>query len=115
MSTFHCPSCDDTYQLHWRDPNGTNVCRTCAARNAGACIWADQHPQHLSEHPCSYGSEAPGDPCRWCAGPVPDDGMCRACLIVFADLPFADVKALFAADGTFSLGGLGPARQEDQS
>jgi hypothetical protein len=105
--TFTCPDCTDTYQPHWRDPNGTNLCRSCADYRAGRCA-ADNHPQHLDEHPCTQAREEPGTPCRWCGAPVPMDGKpCPQCTISFEGMSLADIKAVFAADGTFSLGGLG--------
>lgn len=103
MSTFLCPACSETYQPHWCDPNGTNLCRTCAAARRGDCTFED-HPAHLGTHPCSYGTEEPGTPCRYCATPVPADGTpCPACWTTFDGMTTADIKAVFAADGTFNV------------
>jgi hypothetical protein len=96
--TFVCPECTETYQPHWRDPNGTNLCRGCAERQAGYCKF-DDHPQHLDQHPCSTSSEEAGSPCRYCAAPVPLNGdPCPNCWQTFEGMSTADVKALFAAD-----------------
>lgn len=106
--TFLCPDCTEVYQEHWRDPRGTNLCGPCASRRAGVCDAADQHPGHLSEHPCSYGTEAPGSPCRYCDDLIPADGTpCPRCWISFEGAALADIKAVLSEDGTFSVGGLG--------
>lgn len=93
---FTCPKCGETYAPHWHASDGSALCRTCAAKRDGRCRFLD-HPDHDS--PCSYGTEQPGDPCRYCAGPTPDDGPCRACWQRLDELPLADIRALFAADG----------------
>ena len=103
--TFRCPNCTETYQPHWRDRDGSPLCRNCGALRRGECQF-DTHPDH-PEHPCSYGAEKPGEPCRYCAAPVPPDGSpCPACWLTFDGMPLADIKAVLAADGTFSAGGL---------
>jgi hypothetical protein len=38
-----------------------------------------------------------------------------SCWISLEGMPLADIKALFAADGTFSVGGLGAHHREDGS
>ncbi|MFJ6215067.1 hypothetical protein ACIQGZ_17285 [Streptomyces sp. NPDC092296] len=100
---FTCPACSETYQPLWRDPGGTKLCRACAAGRAGRCQY-DDHPGHLSDHPCSYGTESPGGPCRYCGDPVPADGPCARCWQPMSDLSTAGMRALFAADGMFTLG-----------
>lgn len=99
--TFNCLRCGETYQPHWRDPDDSGLCRTCAAERDGRCEF-DTHPNH-PEHPCSYGTEQPGDPCRYCAAPVPTPGPCPTCWLIFEGMAHADIKALLAADG-ISLG-----------
>lgn len=102
-SWFCCPNCIEIYKPHWRDPQGANLCRVCARMRRGECQFTD-HPGHLSLHPCAYGTEAPGEPCRYCARPVPaDDSGCPFCWTQVEGLSMADLKALFAADETFSL------------
>lgn len=96
MSTFTCPNCQEVYASHWRADDGTDLCRTCANERDGRCQFED-HPVHGT--PCSYGTEKPGDPCRYCAEPTPDGGPCRACWQCLDELRLADVRALFAADG----------------
>jgi len=93
---FACDGCSETYQGHWRSPDDPGRCRTCAAKAVGACVWPD-HPDHLAEHPCSYGTEKPGDPCRYCGDPVPPDGSaCRRC---WQPMTVPMFKALMAAEG----------------
>lgn len=107
MTTFRCAKCHQDYAAHWRAGDGTSLCRGCAAERDGRCVF-DTHPNH-PEHPCSYGQEQPGEPCRYCGVPVPADGTpCPACWLTLESLPLADIKAIFAADGTFSIGGLRP-------
>ncbi|KIF66264.1 hypothetical protein HY68_36775 [Streptomyces sp. AcH 505] len=99
--TFHCLRCDETYQQHWRDPD-SDLCRACAAQARDACVF-NTHPHH-PEHPCSYGTEQPGEPCRYCGEPVPLDGKpCTACWLTFEGMALADIKAVFAGDGTFNV------------
>jgi hypothetical protein len=98
--TFHCLACAQTYRPHWRQP-GTDRCLSC-----GPCV-APVHPH--DEHPCHGPSEQPGQACRYCGDPTPTDGTsCPRCWTSLDKMPLADIKALFAGDGTFSLGGLGP-------
>lgn len=97
---FRCPACTETYQPDWRDPD-SDLCRTCAAAQRGDCQF-DTHPNH-PEHPCSYGTEQPGDPCRYCTTPVPVTGPCTDCWRTFDGMTIADIKAVFAADGTFNV------------
>lgn len=100
---FWCPACIQVYQLHWRDPEEGRWCRTCAAERRGDCQFAD-HPGHRDRHPCSYGTEEPGTPCRYCATPVPMDGTpCPRCWQSFGGMTTAEIKAVFAADGTFNV------------
>lgn len=100
--TFLCPGCKETYQPHWLAQGG--LCRTCVEIRDGFCKWANEHPEHLSRHPCSTSTEEPGGPCRYCGEPVPVDGNpCRNCWQTFHDLTMADIKAVFAADGTFNV------------
>jgi hypothetical protein len=95
--SFRCSRCGETYAAHWSAGDGSGLCRTCAAERDGRCQFAD-HPDH--GHPCSYGgTEQPGEPCRYCAAPVPDDGPCRTCWQRLDELPLADIRALFATDG----------------
>lgn len=95
---FTCLGCRSTYQPHWRGPSGGDLCRTCEAQRDGRCIWPD-HPAHLDLHPCSYGSEQPGEPCRYCGGPVPGDEPCRQCWQRLDEMPHADIRAAFAEMG----------------
>lgn len=98
MATFICPRCHDTYQPHWRDPNGSSLCRTCVEIQSGFCS-SENHPEHLSEHPCTVTREDPGSPCRYCAAPFPLDGRpCPNCWQSFDSMSMADIKAVFAAD-----------------
>lgn len=104
--TFLCPGCNETYQPHWLARDGSGLCRTCAEIRDGYCKWADEHPEHLTRHPCSTSTEEPGEPCRYCGEPVPaleDGGPCPSCWQVFHDMTMADIKAVFAADGTFDV------------
>lgn len=97
--TFTCTTCTETYQPHWRASNGSRLCRTCAEQQAGYCKWADEHPQHLDQHPCSTSSEEPGTPCRYCGDPVPLNGdPCPNCWQTLEGMSIADIKAIFAAD-----------------
>lgn len=70
------------------------------------------------EHVISEGNETPNPShcdqcppydCEFCGAPAgPGSGhdpMCGG--ISFEGMPLADIKAIFAADGTFNLGGLG--------
>jgi hypothetical protein len=93
---FRCPRCGETYAPHWHARDGSGLCRTCAAERDGRCQFAN-HPDHDSS--CSYSTERPGEPCRYCAAPVPDDGPCRNCWQSFDELPLADIRAIFAVDG----------------
>ncbi|MEC3995049.1 hypothetical protein VSR01_16510 [Actinacidiphila sp. DG2A-62] len=102
---FRCPRCTDTYQPHWAAPDASGLCHPCANFRDGRCALPG-HPDHDS--PCTYGTEAPGDPCRYCAAPVPDDGPCLTCWLRFASLPMADVRAVFAADGFDTVPRPGP-------
>ena len=96
---FRCPKCGETYALHWHADDGSEICRNCANQRDGLCQFAD-HPDH--GNPCSYGTEAPGTPCRYCAAPVPLDGSpCPECWLSFEGMAFADIRAVFAGDGTF--------------
>jgi hypothetical protein len=96
---FQCPTCTETYQPHWRDKADPKLCRTCGERRDGFCKWADEHPQHLDQHPCSTSEEEPGSPCRYCATPVPANGdPCPKCWLSFDGMNIADIKAVFAAD-----------------
>ncbi len=100
--TFQCPECSDIYREHWLASDGL-LCRTCSAALRGACQFED-HPAHEARHPCSYRTERPGDPCRYCARPVPADGTpCPACWLSLENLALADIKAVFAGDGTFDI------------
>lgn len=101
-NTFTCPACTDTYQLHWRDPNSLiGWCKGC-----GPCKFP-VHPHDA--YPCSGPLEQPGEPCRWCGKLLPAEAeWCPDCAIPFEGMSLADIKAVFAADGTFSVGGLGP-------
>jgi hypothetical protein len=97
VTVFHCPGCRETYRPHWRAEDGTGTCRTCAAQRDGRCQFPD-HPHH--GHPCSWGSEAPGEPCRYCAAPVPADGSpCPVCWVNVSAIAHADLKAMLAAVG----------------
>lgn len=54
---------------------------------------------------CFQCSNCPPTTCEDCGGinhPA-TDRMCR-CWVSIADLPLADIKAIFAADGTFNIG-----------
>lgn len=101
-SAFACPSCTETYQPHWRAPDGSGLCRTCANERDGHCEF-DNHPEHLTDHPCSYGTEQAGEPCRYCGNPVSTPGPCPTCWLSFKGMTTADIKAVFAADGTFNV------------
>lgn len=97
--TFWCPVCRDTYQAFWREPGDEDICRSCAAEAAGQCPYEHPHP----DHPCGGPHEGPGDPCRYCGLPVPTDGSpCPLCWTDLRSMPLADVRALFAQDGTFN-------------
>jgi hypothetical protein len=97
--TFLCPDCGETYRDHWRDRTDQAVCRTCGERRDGFCKWADDHPGHFTQHPCSTSTEDPGSPCRYCATPVPVNGdPCPDCWKSLTGMNLADVKAVFAAD-----------------
>jgi hypothetical protein len=37
---------------------------------------------------------------------------CDTCVMRFKDMPLADIKAIFAADGGFNIGGLGSETQK---
>lgn len=101
---FTCPGCAEIYRLHWLAGDGSGLCSSCAGRRDGSCKWADEHPQHLDQHPCSTASEEPGTPCRYCAEAVPLDGTpCPNCWHSLDGMTTADIKAAFAADGTFSI------------
>lgn len=103
---FTCPTCTEMYQPHWRASDESGLCRKCADRRDGFCKWADQHPQHLDQYPCSGSSEEPGGPCRYCAEPVPlNDAPCPNCWQTFDGMSIADVKALFAADADITPDG----------
>jgi hypothetical protein len=104
--TFTCPRCTDTYQAHWHDPDGTKLCRWCADTQAGRCD-IPGHPDHDS--PCGHAPQKPGDPCCYCGKPLPAEAhCCPDCVLPFEGMTLADIKAVFAADGMFSVGGLGP-------
>lgn len=46
----------------------------------------------------------PGSPCDYCGDPTPMTGdPCPKCWISLQGMALADMKALFAADGTFSI------------
>lgn len=94
--SFACSDCGESFQDHWRDPGNAGLCRTCAARNAGGCVWPD-HPEHLDQQPCSYGTEAPGDPCRYCGEATPMDG--SACPACWQPMTIPMFKAWMAAEG----------------
>ena len=103
---FSCPKCGDTYQPHWLEPDGSGLCRTCAAFRDGRCSSPD-HPGHDS--PCSGPSEAPGEGCRWCGKPRASAyPPCPDCTISLEGMALADIKALFAGDESLAIGGLGP-------
>lgn len=58
---------------------------------------------HPHDHPCGQPVEMPGTPCHYCQKPVPLDGSpCPSCWRRLDDLPLADVRAIFATDGTFN-------------
>lgn len=58
---------------------------------------------HPHDHPCGKKPEAPGTPCRFCQQPVPLDGSpCPNCWTRLDTMPLADIRALFAADGTLT-------------
>lgn len=57
-------------------------------------------------YPSEHCGECPPWCCEDCGQMSSADKLC-SCWIVLADLPFADVKALFAADGTFNIGAPG--------
>lgn len=98
---FRCPRCTESFAPHWRAGDGSALCRTCANERDGRCQF-DTHPNH-PEHPCSFGQEKPGELCRYCATPFPADGTpCAACWLSFDGMALADVRAVFAADGTFN-------------
>ena len=107
MSTataFTCPECQEAYRAHWLESDGSGICRTCAASRDGRC--AGSHP----DHPCSGPQEQAGDPCRYCGRPVAADGApCPDCTISLEGMPLAGIKALFATDPRFTIGGRGSA------
>lgn len=57
--------------------------------------------------PSSHCGECPPWVCETCGSTTSAANLC-ACWIRLDTLPLADIKAIFAADGTFNLGGLGP-------
>jgi hypothetical protein len=98
---FTCPRCTENYRPHWLEPDGSGLCRSCAAERDDSC--AGGH----SDHPCSGPQEKAGGPCRYCGRPVARDGApCPDCTISLDGMPVADIKALFAGDPQFTIGGL---------
>jgi len=62
-------------------------------------------------YPSEHCGECPPWTCTDCGEPCSAAVLC-SCWVLLADLPLADIKALFAADGTFNLT---PAPEGDQS
>jgi hypothetical protein len=102
---FTCPGCSDVYQAHWLEPDGSGLCRSCAASRDGRCYSAG-HPDHAS--PCSGPAEDAGGPCRYCGKPIAAAGQpCPDCTASLDSMPLAGIKALFAGDEALTIGGLG--------
>jgi hypothetical protein len=96
---FSCSFCGEVFHPAWLDRITPGVCRSCASGGREECRFPD-HPDHAS--PCGRPVEEPGTPCRYCGKPVPEDGTpCRDCWLSLTDVPLADIKAVFAADGSF--------------
>lgn len=60
-------------------------------------------PSHVS--PSSHCSDCPPWQCETCGQTCSMADPC-SCWISLDGMPLADIKALFAADGTFNIGGL---------
>lgn len=54
---------------------------------------------------CAGRMEPFGGPCHFC-GRTYDGEMCQSCWTSLEGMALADIKALFALDGTFDIGGL---------
>jgi len=83
-----CKNCGRTM----REPNGT--------------------PNDIS--PSEHCGDCPPWRCEDCGGMSSAADLC-SCWTRFEGMPLADIKALFAEDGTFSVGGLGAHHREDGS
>lgn len=65
-------------------------------------------------YPSEHCGQCPPWRCETCGEMSDTENLC-SCWISLEDTPLADVKALFAADGTFNIGGLGAHHREDGS
>ena len=77
------------------------ACKGCGATKPGP----DGTPTDM--FPSEHCGDCPPWTCEDCGNPCSSAALC-SCWISLENMPLADMKALFAADGTFSLGGLGP-------
>lgn len=64
--------------------------------------------------PSEHCGDCPPWRCEGCGEMSDAENLC-SCWISLEGMPLADIKALFAADGTFSIGGLGKHHREDGS
>lgn len=64
--------------------------------------------------PSEHCGDCPPWRCEACGERSSAKSLCSCC-ISFDGMPLADIKALFAMDGTFNIGGLGTRRREDGS
>lgn len=82
------------------------TCKGCGATKAGPT--GDPTDIYPSEH-CG---ECPPRQCEDCGQMSSAASLC-SCWLSFDGMTLADIKAVFAADGTFNIGGLGPAGTGD--
>jgi hypothetical protein len=64
--------------------------------------------------PSEHCGDCPPWKCEDCGEMSTATDLC-SCWVSLEGMPLADIKALFAEDGTFSVGGLGAHRREDGS
>lgn len=77
------------------------ACRGCGATKSEP----DGSPTDVA--PSEHCGRCPPWRCGTCGGMSSAESLCL-CWTDLCEMPLADIKALFAADGTFSVGGLGP-------
>lgn len=90
----------ETFCVRCAPDRVVRICPTCGTE------WTIPANADVDASPPSVQCQAcPPQPCRWCGKPSSFEKEC-ACWISLDGMPLADIKAIFAADGGFNIGGI---------